>query len=364
MEIGNTPNENLIKNEDSIQENKKFDAQLYFLHSENNTQIDQSPIIIFEENKCCVFICIILLSIAIFILMPIIIINKFINNHTILFSIFVIICIFLFILIKINSKKKIVFSKNSQKNKFYIKRYNFLNIPILDLEFSLGNYYIKIHREIDVYNERGKKEYYKIYLYNQFIDTSEINLDTTNIKNVPIKLIYIFPISIKGYNNEGEKLENKLNNFICTKNFKDPFSIDMQTYLNSYLNIEKNKRPSSRINHIKYSDYFFTFIFNYFSETHFRSVRGVIRIDFIYSKNFDIIFIGVVKNDEKSYAKTFEFKIDNIDKFIFQNFEDNTGFYLKVIFKDKQIQDIWPIENKNQFDLEGLIYLLNERLIN
>ena len=56
--------------------------------------------------------------------------------------------------------------------------------------------------------------------------------------------------------------------------------------------------------------------------------------------------------------------MDNIDKFILQNLEDNTGFYLKVIFKDKQIQDIWPIENKNQFDLEGLIYLLNERLIN
>ena len=56
--------------------------------------------------------------------------------------------------------------------------------------------------------------------------------------------------------------------------------------------------------------------------------------------------------------------MDNIDKFILQNFEYNTGFYLKVIFKDKQIQDIWPIENKNQFDLKGLIYLLNERLIN
>ena len=144
------------------------------------------------------------------------------------------------------------------------------------------------------------------------------------------------------------------------KNFKDPFSIDFK----SYLNIDKNKRPSSRINHIKYSDHFFTFIFDYFSETNFRSVKGVIRIDFIYSKNFDIIFIGVVKKGEKSYAKTFEFKMDNVDKFILQNFQDNTGFYLKVIFKDKQIEDIWPIENKNQNDLEGLILFLNERLIN
>ena len=55
--------------------------------------------------------------------------------------------------------------------------------------------------------------------------------------------------------------------------------------------------------------------------------------------------------------------MNNIDKFILQNFENNTGFYLKVMFKDKQIQDIWPIKNKYQRDLEGLIYLLNERLI-
>ena len=34
------------------------------------------------------------------------------------------------------------------------------------------------------------------------------------------------------------------------------------------------------------------------------------------------------------------------------------------MFKDKQIQDIWPIEKKTQEDLEGLVYLLNERLNN
>ena len=56
--------------------------------------------------------------------------------------------------------------------------------------------------------------------------------------------------------------------------------------------------------------------------------------------------------------------MNNIDKFFLQNFKNfNSGFDLKVMFKDKQIQDIWPIKNKYQRDLEGLIYLLNERLI-
>ena len=104
-------------------------------------------------------------------------------------------------------------------------------------------------------------------------------------------------------------------------------------------------------------------IFNCFIELTIEDINGVIRIDFIYSENFDRIFIGIVKKDEKSYAKTFEFKMDIIDKFILQKFKNfETGFDLKVMFKDKQMQDIWPIENKTQEELEGLVYLLNERL--
>ena len=56
--------------------------------------------------------------------------------------------------------------------------------------------------------------------------------------------------------------------------------------------------------------------------------------------------------------------MDNIDKFILQNLEDNTGFYLKVRFKDNQIQDIWSFKKISHKDLEELVYLLNERLIN
>ena len=55
--------------------------------------------------------------------------------------------------------------------------------------------------------------------------------------------------------------------------------------------------------------------------------------------------------------------MDNIDKLVLQRFNNyGNGFDLKVMFKDNQIQTIWPIENKTQKDLEGLVYLLNERL--
>ena len=168
------------------------------------------------------------------------------NNKILIYIIIAIIFLILFILILTKCKKKIVFSKNTQKNKFYIKRYNFLNVPILNLELSLGNYYIKIEGVVDYDPDGGGRTYHEIYLYNQFNDTSEINLDTTNIKNVPIKLIYTFKISIRYYNDEDKILENKLNNFICSKIFKN----------------KDNKYPSySKVNDFKYSDYFFTFFF-------------------------------------------------------------------------------------------------------
>ena len=121
---------------------------------------------------------------------------------------------------------------------------------------------------------------------------------------------------------------------------------------------------NSRVKYIKYSDNFFTFYLDK-SKTGPEISNEIIRLDFIYSGNFDRIFIGIVKSDLKSYVKTYEFYMNTIGKFIlqkFQNFKD--GYDLKVMFKDKQIQDIWPIEKKTQEDLEGLVYLLNERLNN
>ena len=99
----------------------------------------------------------------------------------------------------------------------------------------------------------------------------------------------------------------------------------------------------SGVKYIKYSNHFFTFYFNN-SKTNPEIINGVIRLDFIYSGNFDRIFIGIVKSNLKSYAKTFEFYMNIIDKFILQKFPNfKDGYDLKVMFKDKQIQDIWPI---------------------
>ena len=43
---------------------------------------------------------------------------------------------------------------------------------------------------------------------------------------------------------------------------------------------------------------------------------------------------------------------------------NNRSFNLKVVFKNIEIQQIYILKNKIQDDLEGLIYLLNERINN
>jgi hypothetical protein len=91
-----------------------------------------------------------------------------------------------------------------------------------------------------------------------------------------------------------------------------------------------------------------------------------IRIDIIFSSDYDRLFIGVSKNDNLSYyIAKFEYFLNDIDKFILQknNIKDK-GFYLKGIIKgNNMINDICYIEDV-QTELEGLVYILNERLIN
>ena len=89
------------------------------------------------------------------------------------------------------------------------------------------------------------------------------------------------------------------------------------------------------------------------------------RIDCIYSKNFDRIFIGLVKSFSKKYINTFEYQMNNISRFILEKEinSNDTTFNLRVVFKNNETQQICNIKNKAQEDLEGLAYLLNERLI-
>ena len=355
----------ILTSENSKPKSKKLEVQQYFLEAENNDN-KEDIIEVQDGNMSCGMTCLVFL-ILIVIGISILFIKCYIDTSRIQYILFLIFIVFIsgFCIVSIlkNCSKKHIFSKDIQKNRFYVKKVNFLNRSIIEINSSLGNYYIQCKKEIiNFKDKKGSHSHtkYKLYLYNLLIDTSEYDLDTSNVKKVPLKLIHIFSISLFGQNPEYD-LEAKLNNFICTKNFNDPYSFDIGAYMGN--NENNGSFLFQRVKYIKYSDNFFTFYFSN-SKTNPEIIYGAIRLDFIYSEKFDRIFIGIVKSDLISYVKTFEFYMNNIDKFILQKFSNyENGYNLKVMFKDKQIQDIWPIP-KRQEDLEGLVYILNERLNN
>ena len=89
----------------------------------------------------------------------------------------------------------------------------------------------------------------------------------------------------------------------------------------------------------------------------------IIRIDCIYSKDFENMFIGFVKMNEKSYMNTFKLKMSNIKEFILENKHNNLKTtVLKVVFNNGSIQDIYQLYDTYINELKGLIEHLNKRL--
>ena len=94
-----------------------------------------------------------------------------------------------------------------------------------------------------------------------------------------------------------------------------------------------------------------------------RNSKKCLRIDIIYSFNFDKLFIGISINDKKKYINTFELFIKEIDRFILKkNNINEKGFHLNVLLKENIDRELCYIKDKQE-ELEGLIYILNENIV-
>ena len=93
--------------------------------------------------------------------------------------------------------------------------------------------------------------------------------------------------------------------------------------------------------------------------------KNIIRIGCIFSKSFDRIFIGLDRYSKSRYLKTFEYQMNNINRFIYEKvgINNHINFHLKVVFKNNEIQQICILEGQSENKLERLILLLNEKLI-
>jgi hypothetical protein len=90
------------------------------------------------------------------------------------------------------------------------------------------------------------------------------------------------------------------------------------------------------------------------------------RIDIIFSNDYNKLFIGVTKNNNfTAYSAKFDFFLNSLERFVLQqNPNFFNSFYLEVINKgSNMVTNICYIQDA-QIELEGLLYLLNERIIN
>ena len=86
-----------------------------------------------------------------------------------------------------------------------------------------------------------------------------------------------------------------------------------------------------------------------------------LRIDIIFSLDFDRMFIGASYNGDIKYIKTFDLKLDIIERFFLE--KNNKGFNLNEMSKGNITKQLLYIKDR-ETELEGLIYILNEKIVN
>jgi len=278
----------------------------------------------------------------------------------------------------------------------------------------------KILNVIDTYkNNRSTFLYFTFYIINDHKNLFDIDLNESNIRQKPAKCIYTFRRAYFGYETETENYIDKLNEFCDTSHNCTLFSFNINSYLaDKNINVGNTKKYQYFSEHFFSYEVFFEekqdfcsqkltpcqscllaictlvmvfafiisvgivmaiingiyiwplialaieigiFLFLYFIyKCPKYSLGNIKRIDFIFSKNFNTMFIGLVKISETKYLNTFEFQINNFNKFFYEtDGANNNNFKLKVQFKNDETQQICILKKQTQNELEGLISFLN-----
>ena len=329
------------------------------------------------------------------------------------FALIIVIVVFLVLLLRI---KKINLIRNESYNQLTVKQINFLNCARSTLNFNLQNVILDIVKHKPRHDE--DQSYDALVISNTFKNGTDIDLTLSNIKNKPIKNPYHLFTDIKQNTYNSISLRNFLG---ISHEIENPVNFDINKYMGkssdklstfSYYDLSKC---------MKMSDHFYSYYFNepccytkglngfkliiitvpiaiFFVSIHllallFASNADIVvnvvllivwftipfliilfniisitkyslRMDIIYSNNFDIIFIALLNHNGSSYKKTFIHNIYSIEKFIFEDYNNsNDKSILKVVYKDTTIEDIFRID-ESKCNLDGLLFILNEKIKN
>ena len=196
-----------------------------------------------------------------------------------------------------------------------------------------------------------------LMLLNTINNPSEIDLDSSNIQKCPINLIYRYGKNVY-LDGTYDETQLKINEFLGQQKYENNIYDEINKYITIYQkNYLKNKKKVFDI-YMKMNEYFYTF---FYSDSSLDS-----RTDFIYSNDFERLFIGNVKND--AYSKTLLINLNEINTFeMFEeikNDDDGKNYYydyLKIFNKNNQKEEIKICENKKLY-LEKFVLLLNGKL--
>ena len=402
-------NENLIQSEQIRQQNANVSQ--YFVEKNDQSSIEYKTF-----NIRFIYCNVMVISLSIFFIMvsifPMYVIPDldyylriaFVSSFVVIFPlILMIFCVY-----------KIKLVKDKSNGKVIVKVINYLCFPKMKLNLDIENIHFYILRQISQ-DEEGTRESFRLLIINDYKNLVDIDLDTSNIKKKPAKFIYSFN-NVWRANYHHTQFTQILNDFIGNSGVYDnPLFFNINRFVHKVDAIFYFSQDLSK--YMKFSDHLFTYhlkyplglscldiifiiiaccvnfctisiaisLLNRKYEALTTKLKGAIaflisniilyslykifkyyfeniwRIDCIYSKNFDRVFIGIVKYTKTKYINTFEFQMNNISKFILER-ERNSNFNLKVVFKNNETQQICTIKNKTQDELEGLAYLLNERL--
>ena len=267
--------------------------------------------------------------------------------------------IILVLIILIFSKNRLEITKDKSNNKAIIKIKNFLCFTIKTIKIDLDSIYFHIKHETFTDSEGYTQVSNGLIIINNNKNLLEIDLDKSNIKSKPANVFYYFKdIGFGKY--EYEQLNDDLNKFVgasgdkdtselflsddlggCMKlsdnyftfYFRDPLSTSCFNRLFIFLTILSNLIfinlggfffISLGVNNDRYKEKGYIVIGallfvipNVILYLIYKCIKvkskEIFRIDIIYSKDFDRIFIGLVKYIEASYVNTFEFQMNIIN---------------------------------------------------
>ena len=374
---------NTINNEPLINTNNYYEIT-------NSDNQNNDKFLLYFDNKIKICILIIILLIFLVLLIPIFIFVPILAIAILFMLYLTIIMIFLGL-----SRRYVRLTKNVDKNELQISNINYLECALntLQLKCDTTNFIVKFtERQEDYYSTY----FTKIFIMKNFKNFDEIDIDKSNIINEPIIFYYqIEGINMQLYDNFDE-LENQLNNFInspadndklnqiienrCKKLSEHFYSYGIKCsesnfcgFLFIFLVLTfvywifaiislyqfiKEKNVLIWIGFIGGYLFCLLLFFILVNYTH----NKIMRIDFIFSKNFDRIFIGNVRQNGESYRDKFILEMNRINIFFLDKKRNNTAL-LRVIESNNYI-DILEITEKNFEQLEKLVNLLNRKLRN